>query len=152
MSAATTQSIAMLALVAGCASEINRRNLISHIGVKNTIESIKVDAEKCINAWGETGDPHKNTEQITKWFEEWEKKYYGLKKMDNESATELVSICDHLLSDMLGQLRNPRKRKMISELLRNVQEVYTWLDDEWRNYPAMERAGVAVDKLNMVMR
>ena len=152
MSAATTQSIAMLALVAGCASEIIRRNFVSHVGVKNTIESIKIDAEKCINAWDETGNGPKNTAQIAKWFKAWEMEYLDRKGFNKDSATDLMSICDHLLTDLLGQLRNPWKRKMISDLHEKVKEVYTWLDDEWRNYPAMERAGDAVEKLNMVMK
>lgn len=141
----------MLALVVGCASEVARRRLVSHVGIKGQIAAIKKEAETCINSWDETGNGPKNTKQIEQWYQQWDQQYFDQAERHNQSATELISICDHLLTDLLNLLKVPWKRRMIEALHSQVQDVYTWLDSDWRNLPALESAGRGVGSLENII-
>ena len=151
MSRATNQSIYMLALIAGCCHEILRQKLVSHVQMRAKVQVIFAEAENCINNWDETGVGRKNKQQMQLWRLQWEKTYIHGGSYIGKSAPELMSICDHLLTDLLSMLKVPWKRRMIESLHQQVQEVYTWLDSDWRNLPALESAGLGVGSLEAII-
>lgn len=151
MSRATNQSLCMLALVAGAAQEILRQKLITHVAMRQKVEWLHTETKNCINRWDETGDSRKNQEQMHAWLTEWEHVYVKSSTFNSKSAPELVSICDHLLTDLLGLLKVPWKRQMLEALHEQVHEVYNWLDNDWRNLPALESAGKGVCSLAAII-
>lgn len=150
MSRATSQSLALIAIMAGAASEITKRRLISRVDKKEQANRIYDLCCQAINRWPETGDANKNQEQIRQWFIEFDQRYAG-NGQDEMTAQQLVALCDTVCSDLLGVLRNRQCRAMIEAIHGEVLDLLTWLDPEWRNFVAMEVGAVTAGSLEAVI-
>lgn len=151
MSQATNQSLALISLVAGTMSEMLKRKLVSRVDMRKRVQKIMIQAEDVINKWPETGDGQHNTRMIIQWLHEWDQKYFDHSTRHKESAVQLAAMCDVMLCDLLDLVRDPRKVRLLTELHSEIKEVHEWLDQDYRNFPAMERAAFNVENLYSVM-
>jgi hypothetical protein len=151
MSRSTNEAMALVSLVAGCASEINKRRLISRVDMRALADDIYASSINTIDSWDETGDAQKNTAQIMTWINTWDCHFFKNTPKNEMRVAELVAMAERILSELLSKVRCRRHRLLVTALHDKVIRLMGFTDMEWTDFRAFELAGASVDDLTSVM-
>lgn len=151
MSRATNQAIALLAILSGIMSEVEKRKLVARLDVRAKIAQTKEEAFDVINSWGETGSGRKNTEIICEALLKWDQTFFSGGRHLNQNAAALFSMADQIVVDLLGKVKNPFRRKLLEGLGKTTAWLREYEDPDGINFPAMDESNICLGALYSIV-